>query len=148
MGGGWRGIGGAGADVEFGGFSHADAEGGDFFVGGSVEVLDLQFRFGRTIQWEGEHTMPSALRRRLVGFLSAASMALSRARLRPVKRREISHATTQAQTMQDTYVLQESKPPRSPPPSPSSREPSPSSPPRQLQPSASSFSFLQSPVRH
>lgn len=32
----------------------------------------------------GRRTMPSARRRRLVGFLSAASMALSRARLRPV----------------------------------------------------------------
>jgi len=87
VGGGFGRVGGAGADVELGGFGHAVAEGGDFFVGGGGEVLGGEVVsecggvMGRKV---GRPTMPSARRRRLVGFLSAASMALSRARLRPV----------------------------------------------------------------
>ena len=36
---GTRGLGGAGGDIGFGSFSHADAKVGDFFVGHAVEVL-------------------------------------------------------------------------------------------------------------
>ncbi len=52
VGGGFGGVGGAGADVELGGFGHAVAEGGDFFVGGGGEVLGGVVSEGESLRRE------------------------------------------------------------------------------------------------